>query len=193
MIPPCSYPYSFQKERNKVELTDLLCVQWHSVYMWCQSDRFHVLSAAINLVAHESGWVSCHVSYASDTLNWGGITDKSTKRGERRKISRMLTDLYTNECRSKKDKCPTRPMKTAVKSAGGVGGTIKASWLADIQRKRRRQVDPCLWICRHTRPTVLRTGMYYRREKGEVWIWIARRRNEQLNDCEPDESESGIL
>jgi hypothetical protein len=106
--------------------------------------------------------VSCHVSYASDTLNRGGITDKSTKRGEKRKISQMFTDLRTS--RSKNDKCLTYSTKTAVKSVGGVGGTFKAFWLADIQRMRRK-VDPCLRICRHTTPTVLRTGMYYRREK----------------------------
>jgi len=45
-------------------------------------------------------------------------------------------------------------MKTVAKSVGGVGGTIKASWVVDIQRKRRRQVDPCLWICIYTRPSV---------------------------------------
>jgi len=38
---------------------------------------------------------------------------------------------------------------------GGVGRTTKASWVADVQGMRRRQVDPCLWICRNTRPTVL--------------------------------------
>lgn len=80
----------------------------------------------------------------------------------------------------KNDKCPTHPMKTAVKSVGGVRGTIKASWVTDIPRKRRRQVDSCLRICRHTRPAVLGTGMSYRWEEEEVRIWRARQRNKQL-------------
>ena len=154
----CSRNREFTSGSKGSWQTDLVCVRVVFVFFVLSVRWYAVLSIAINTWASGkcARWVSCHVSYATDTLMQ--VTCPIMKRKmANAENCRECTQTYEQRSSGSKTTNIITFHKTAIESVGTVRGQLRL--LCWDSKKMATTVDRCLLICRHALATVLITWM----------------------------------